>query len=189
MKQTKDKLKGKKIAFLATNGFEQSELFSPKRAVEEAGGEVVIVSPESGKIKSWKDGDWSESIAVDKTISEVIPMDFDGLVIPGGQINPDILRNNQKVVKFVKGFFDQEKRMPVAAICHGPWLLVEAGVVKDMKVTSYGSIKTDLINAGADWIDQEVVVDNGVVTSRSPEDLDAFCDKVVEELCEGAHAA
>ena len=181
-----NELKGKKVAILATNGFEDSELRSPKEALEKAGATTHIVSLESGSIKGWKDGDWHGSIDVDTTVGEASSDNYDALVLPGGVINPDLLRANAEAVDFVKSFFKAKK--PVAAICHGPWMLAEAGVLKGRKVTSYKSIKTDMINAGANWVDDEVVVDEGLVTSRSPKDLPAFNAKLVEEVAEGKHA-
>lgn len=178
-------LSNKKVAILATNGFEESELTQPKKALEEAGAKVDIVSEKSGKIKSWTDGNWGSEFTVDKTLDEVSQSDYNALMLPGGVINPDKLRLNKDAVNFVKSFFENHK--PVAAICHGPWLLAEADVLKGRKVTSFSSIKTDLINAGANWVDKEVVVDQGLVTSRSPEDLPAFNKKLVEEVSEGKH--
>ncbi|WP_179320285.1 type 1 glutamine amidotransferase domain-containing protein [Winogradskyella helgolandensis] len=180
-----ENLNKKTVAILATNGFEESELREPKKALEDAGAEVHIVSLESGEIKGWADGNWSNSYKVDKTLESVSQKDYNALVLPGGQINPDVLRKNKTAVSFVKSFFENHK--PVAAICHAPWLLAEAGVVKGRKITSYDSIKTDMINAGANWVDEEVVVDSGLVTSRSPEDLPAFNKKLVEEVYEGKH--
>ncbi|WP_299101103.1 type 1 glutamine amidotransferase domain-containing protein [uncultured Winogradskyella sp.] len=180
-----ENLNKKTVAILATNGFEESELREPKQALENAGADVHIVSLESGEIKGWADGNWSNSYKVDKTLNEVNQKDYNALMLPGGQINPDILRKNEDAVNFVKSFFENHK--PVAAICHAPWLLAEADVLKGRKVTSYDSIKTDLINAGANWVDEEVVVDSGLVTSRSPEDLPAFNAKLVEEVYEGKH--
>lgn len=178
-------LSNKKVAILATNGFEESELTQPKKALEDAGAKVEIVSEKSGKIKSWTDGNWGSEFTVDKTLDEVSQKDYNALMLPGGVINPDKLRRNKDAVEFVKSFFENHK--PVAAICHGPWLLAEADVLKGRKVTSFASIKTDLINAGANWVDKEVVVDQGLVTSRSPEDLPAFNKKLVEEVSEGKH--
>ena len=178
-------LSGKKIAILATNGFEQSELLEPKKALEEAGAQTHVVSLGSGSIKGWKDKNWGDSVDVDVTLAEASADDYDGLVLPGGQMNPDILRADEKAVAFVRDFFTQHK--PVGAICHGPWLLVEAGVVDGRTVTSYKSIQTDMKNAGANWVDQEVVVDQGLVTSRQPEDLPAFNAKLIEEFAEGKH--
>ena len=180
-------LNNKTVAILATNGFEESELSSPKKALEDAGADVHIVSLESGEIKAWSNGNWSNTYKVDKTLSEVNQKDYNALVLPGGQINPDLLRKDKNAVRFVKSFFENHK--PVAAICHAPWLLAEADVLKGRKITSYRSIKTDMINAGANWVDEEVVVDSGLVTSRSPEDLPAFNAKVVEEVYEGKHEA
>ena len=180
-----ENLNRKIVAILATNGFEESELKEPKKALEEAGAEVHIVSLESGEIKGWADGNWSNSYKVDKTLDDVSQSDYNALMLPGGVINPDLLRRNDKAVKFVKSFFENKK--PVAAICHAPWLLAEAGVLQGRKVTSYGSIKTDIINAGANWVDEEVVVDAGLITSRSPKDLPAFNAKLVEEVYEGKH--
>ncbi|MGV3460879.1 MAG: type 1 glutamine amidotransferase domain-containing protein [Flavobacterium sp.] len=175
----------KRIAILATNGFEESELKSPKEALENEGWTAHIVSPESGSIKSWSGKDWGKDFTVDKTIDEVSSKDYHALVVPGGVINPDRLRVNAKAVSFVKDFFDEKK--PVAAICHGPQVLINAGVVEGREMTSYESVKVDLQNAGANWVDKEVVVDNGLVTSRSPEDLPAFNKKLIEEIKEGKH--
>lgn len=175
----------KKVAILATNGFEEVELTSPKEAMEKEGFEVHIVSPEGGKIKAWDKTDWSKEYQVDKKLSEVSSKDYNALVLPGGVINPDNLRTNDNALKFVREFFEQKK--PVAAICHGPWTLISAGVVKGRKMTSYNSIKDDLVNAGANWVDQEVVVDEGFVTSRNPNDLPAFNSKLIEEIKEGKH--
>ncbi len=179
-------LNGKRVAILATHGFEESELKSPKEALEKAGATVHVVSPESGPIKGWKGGDWTGTVDVDRTLADAKASDYDALVLPGGVINPDKLRQDEKAVAFVRDFFTAKK--PVGAICHGPWTLVEADVVKGRKVTSYASIKTDLRNAGANWVDEEVVVDEGLVTSRSPKDLPAFNQKLVEEVAEGVHA-
>lgn len=178
-------LNKKTVAILATNGFEESELREPMNALKEAGADVHIVSLEKGKIKSWADGNWGKEYDVDKTLSEVSQKDYNALMLPGGVINPDILRRNEHAVDFVRSFFEQHK--PVAAICHAPWLLAEADVLKGRKITSYSSIKTDMINAGAHWVDEEVVVDQGLVTSRNPDDLPAFCRKLVEEIYEGKH--
>lgn len=180
-----ENLNRKTVAILATNGFEESELKEPKKALEEAGATVHIVSIESGEIKGWKDGDWSDSIKVDKTLGEVSQSDYNALMLPGGVINPDLLRKEEKAVNFVRSFFENKK--PVGAICHAPWILAEADVLRGRKVTSYDSIKTDIKNAGANWVDQEVVVDEGLVTSRNPNDLPAFNSKFVEEVYEGKH--
>ncbi|WP_373518214.1 type 1 glutamine amidotransferase domain-containing protein [Pricia sp.] len=175
----------KRIAILATNGFEESELKSPKEAMEKEGFKVDIVSLKSGEIKGWIDGNWSNTYKVDRTIDEVKADEYNALMLPGGVINPDLLRINEHVLVFVRDFFKQEK--PVAAICHAPWTLISADVVKGRKMTSYKSIKDDLINAGANWVDQEVVVDKGFVTSRNPDDLPAFNAKLIEEIKEGKH--
>lgn len=181
-----EKLRSKKVAILATDGFEKSELMSPKETLENAGAKTHIVSLESGEIKSWDEKNWGESVTVDKLVSDVSQSDYDALVLPGGVINPDLLRRDEKAVDFIRSFFENHK--PVAAICHAPQLLAEAGVLEGRKITSFASIKTDMINAGANWVDQEVVVDEGLVTSRSPEDLPAFNKKIVEEIAEGKHA-
>ena len=179
-------LSNKKIAILVTNGFEQSEFTEPKKAVENAGVTVHVVGLKSGSIKSWNEGNWGGEFPVDKTIDEVSVSDYDSLILPGGVINPDYLRRDNKAVEFVRGFVEQNK--PVAAICHGPWMLAEAGVLEGRKMTSFPSIKTDMINAGANWVDKEVVVDQGLTTSRNPNDLPAFCEKIIEEIAEGKHA-
>lgn len=176
----------KNVAILATDGFEESELKAPKEALENEGWTAHIVSLKSGEIKSWTAGNWGSSYKVDKTLDEVSASDYDALVLPGGVINPDKLRVEDKALKFVKGFFEAKK--PVAAICHGPWTLINADVVKGREMTSYKSIKQDLINAGAVWSDEEVVTDQGLVTSRDPNDLPAFCRKMVEEIKEGIHS-
>lgn len=175
-----EKLKGLKIAVLATSGFEESELFEPKKALEDNGAEVHIVAPEDGKIKAWNHGNWSREIAVDVVVDKASVDDYDALVIPGGVINPDKLRRSNTAVEFVKSFFEKEK--PVASICHGPQVLIEAEVVKGRTMTSFFSVKKDVINAGADWVDKEVVVDNGLITSRNPGDLDAFNKTIVEHF-------
>ncbi|NHN26880.1 type 1 glutamine amidotransferase [Flavobacterium jejuense] len=175
----------KKIAILATNGFEEVELTSPKEALEKEGWSTEIVSPNSGSIKAWASTDWGKLYPVDKTIDEAHFSDYNALLLPGGVINPDQLRTNEKALEFVKAFFEAGK--PVAAICHGPQTLISAEVVAGRKMTSYPSIKQDLINAGAEWHDKEVVVDKGLVTSRTPDDLPAFNKKMVEEIKEGMH--
>lgn len=175
----------KKIAILATNGFEESELKSPKDYLEKQGWTAEIVSPESGMIKSWSGKDWGKEYKVDRTLAEASAKDYDGLVLPGGVINPDKLRIDDNAIAFVQDFFRDKK--PVAAICHGPQLLISAELVRGRQMTSYPSVKVDLINAGANWVDEEVVVDNGLVTSRSPADLPAFNQKMVEEFKEGKH--
>ncbi|MGO4708741.1 type 1 glutamine amidotransferase domain-containing protein [Chryseobacterium sp. 2TAF14] len=175
----------KKIAILATHGFEESELKSPKEHLENQGWTAHIISPKSGTIKAWAEKDWGKEYNVDKTISEASSSDYDALVLPGGVINPDQLRTNDEAINFVKDFFNQHK--PVAAICHGPQILINAEAVNGRKLTSVNSISKDLKNAGAVWEDSEVVVDNGLVTSRTPEDLPAFNAKLVEEINEGKH--
>lgn len=180
-----ENLERKRVAILATNGFEESELLKPKAALEKAGAQVEIVSDRTGNIKSWKDGQWGTEVSVDKTIDQVSQSEYNALMLPGGVMNPDTLRKNRNAVSFVKSFFENHK--PVGAICHAPWMLAEADVLNNRKVTSYGSIKTDLVNAGANWVDEEVVVDEGLVTSRTPDDLNAFCSKLVEEVYEGKH--
>ena len=178
---------GKKVAFLATNGFERSELEQPYRALSNAGYEVFIVSPERDKIRSWEETDWGREFKVDMELKDADPEKFDALVLPGGVINPDTLRRNPDAVKFVKAFFEGETQKPVGAICHGAWMLAEADVVKNRKMTSFKSIHTDLYNAGALWEDVEVVEDNGLVTSRGPEDLPAFIAKLKEVIEHGEY--
>lgn len=175
----------KTIAILATNGFEESELKSPKEHLEKQGWKVDIVSPESGSIKAWAEKDWGKEYAVDKEVSAVSASDYDALVLPGGVINPDKLRTDEKALGFVRNFFEQKK--PVGAICHGPQVLIDAEVVEGRNLTSVQNISKDLINAGARWEDKEVIVDAGLVTSRTPEDLPAFNAKLVEEINEGRH--
>ncbi|MAP81126.1 MAG: protease [Aequorivita sp.] len=175
----------KRIAILATNGFEESELKSPKEAMEDAGFKVDIISEESGTIKGWADGNWSNEYTVDDTLDNVSASSYNALMLPGGVINPDKLRRNEKALSFVQDFFEQKK--PVAAICHAPQILISANVVKGRKMTSFNSIKDDLVNAGANWVDEEVVVDEGFVTSRNPDDLPAFNSKLIEEIKEGKH--
>lgn len=178
-------LNSKRVAILATDGFEQSELEQPLNALREAGAEVDIVSTHNGSIKGWHDGNWGNEVNVDKTLAQVGSKDYNALVLPGGVINPDKLRNDKDAVAFVNAFFDEKK--PVGAICHGPWTMIETGKLKGRKVTSYPSLRTDLTNAGAEWVDEEVVVDQGIVTSRNPNDLPAFCNKMIEEVREGKH--
>lgn len=184
---TQKKLSGKKVAILATHGFEYSELTSPRETLLAAGAEVDIVSQQEGNITGWSGKNWADEVKVDKTLAQASAADYDALVLPGGLINPDTLRQDKQAISFIRGFFSDQTNKPVAAICHGPWLLAEAGVLKGRKVTSYASIQTDLKNAGAQWVDEDVVVDNGLVTSRFPDDLAAFNRKLVEEVCEGRH--
>ncbi|WP_105474294.1 type 1 glutamine amidotransferase domain-containing protein [Jejuia pallidilutea] len=181
------KLEGKKIAILATDGFEKSELFQPLETLKNEGATVHIISNKDGAIKSWDDTNWGKTINVDKTLNQANESDYNALVLPGGQINPDVLRIEDSALNFVKAFFKSGK--PVAAICHAPWLLISAGVINGRKVTSYKSIKDDVINAGGNWVDEEVVVDSGLITSRNPKDLPAFCNKIIEEVREGKHEA
>jgi protease I len=179
------KLTGKKVAILTENGFEESELTSPKKALEEAGATVHIVSPQKDKVKGWNHDHWSIELNVDVTVDKADPDNYDALVVPGGVMNPDLMRANKDCVDFAATFLEEGK--PVAAICHGPQLLIETGLLKGREMTSYHSVKTDLKNAGVQWVDKEVVVDQGLVTSRSPEDLEAFNKKMVEEIGEGIH--
>jgi protease I len=178
-------LTGKKVAILTENGFEEVELTSPKKALEEAGATAHIVSPQKEKVKAWKDSNWSIELPVDVMLPGANADDYDAIVVPGGVINPDKMRRNGECVDFVQHFLENGK--PVAAICHGPQLLIETGLLKGRKMTSFPSIKTDLENAGVKWYDKEVVVDNGLVTSRSPKDLPAFNKKMIEEIKEGVH--
>jgi protease I len=180
-----DELQGKRIAFLATDGVEQVELTEPWTAVEEAGGEPELIALERGEIQGFDHHDKDQRFPVDTAVADADPGDYDGLVLPGGVINPDILRTNEAAVRLVREFFEQGK--PVAAICHGIWTLVEAGVVKGRTLTSWPSLRTDIENAGGTWVDEEVCVDRGLVTSRKPDDLPAFCRKLVEEFGEGVH--
>ncbi len=180
------KLNGKKVAILATDGFEQSELQEPHKALLNHGAKVDIISLKKGKIKGWKDKNWGDEVEANVSIDEAKSGNYDALVLPGGVMNPDKLRMNRDVVNLVTDFLEQGK--PIAAICHGPWTLIETNKIKGRKMTSYESIKTDLINAGVKWVDEEVVVDKGLVTSRTPKDLPAFCKKMVEEIAEGVHA-
>lgn len=179
-------LSNKKVIILTEEGFEQIELTSPKAALEAAGATVHVVSPQSGKVRAWDNTDWGIEVKVDRQLSEVSPDDYDALVLPGGVLNPDKLRQNKTAIAFVSAFLDEGK--PIAAICHGPQVLIETGMIGGRTLTSYPSLKTDLENARAHWIDQDVVVDNGLVTSRRPADLEAFNNKMIEEIAEGVHA-
>lgn len=178
-------LSGKRIAFLATDGFEQVELTKPWDAIKKAGAEVELVSIKNGEIQGMRHHDKADTFKVNKTVEQADASSYDGLVLPGGVANPDALRMEEKAVSFVRDFFEQHK--PVAAICHGPWTLVEADVLKGRTVTSWPSLKTDITNAGGEWVDEEVHVDQGLVTSRKPDDLEAFCAKAIEEFAEGKH--
>ncbi|WP_316013396.1 type 1 glutamine amidotransferase domain-containing protein [Roseobacter sp. HKCCA0434] len=173
-------LNGHRIAILATDGFEQSELQVPLKQLKDAGAEVHVVSLEAGEIKGWDEDDWGDSVAVDKTLDQANSGEYDALVLPGGQINPDLLRVEEKAIKFIQAF-DQEAK-PIAAICHAPWLLIEAGLADGRMLTSYPSIRTDLTNAGAEVVDTAVVTDRNLITSRNPGDLDAFCDAIAEAV-------
>ena len=181
-----NELNGKRIAALVDNGFEQVELTSPKEALEKAGAKVDVVSPQNGRVKGWQHTAWGDEIAVDRPLSDAKADDYDGLLLPGGVMNPDKLRANDQAVAFVRAFVEAQK--PIAAICHGPWTLIEAGAVRGKTMTSWPSLKTDLRNAGANWVDQQVVVDNGLVTSRKPDDIPAFSQKAIEEFAEGKHS-
>ncbi|MDX1627345.1 MAG: type 1 glutamine amidotransferase domain-containing protein [Fulvivirga sp.] len=178
-------LEGKRIAILVEDGFEEIEFTKPKDTLMEQGAEVDVISPKSGKVKAWNSTEWGEEYEVDTLLKDANAEDYNGLVLPGGLFNPDKLRMNEDAVLFVKKFFEEGK--PIAAICHGPWTLIETGALQGRKLTSYPSIQTDLKNAGARWVNEEVVVDQGLVTSRNPDDLPAFCKKMIEEFCEGVH--
>ncbi|MGC2402112.1 MAG: type 1 glutamine amidotransferase domain-containing protein [Acidobacteriaceae bacterium] len=177
------KLQGKRIAIVATDGFEEVELTEPRKALEAAGAKVDIISPKEGQIRGWKFTEWGDSVKVDKTLEQAKPADYDGLVLPGGQINPDKLRIEPRAVTFVRDFFNSGR--PVGAICHGPWLLVEAAVVKRKTLTSWPSIRTDIRNAGGHWVDEEVVTDGNLTTSRKPDDLPAFNERLIREFSQG----
>lgn len=182
-------LNGKRIAILATNGFEQAELEVPRERLKKAGATVEVISLAAGEIRGWDKKDWGRSVKVDKALDQASASDYDAAVLPGGQINPDLLRVEPKALKFIKDVFDAkfDAKKVVAAVCHAPWLLIETGIAKGRKMTSYKSIKTDVVNAGAKWEDSEVVVDQGVITSRNPGDLEAFSAKIIEEVKEGRH--
>jgi protease I len=179
-------LKGKRIAALVDNGFEQVELVDSKQALEAEGAKVDVVSPQTDKVRGWQRGEWGDDITVDARLDDARPDVYDGLLLPGGVMNPDRLRMNPKAVQFVRAFV--EARKPIAAICHGPWTLIEAGGVNGRRMTSWPSLESDLRNAGAQWVDQAVVVDRGWVTSRKPDDIPAFNEKAIEEFAEGRHA-
>ena len=178
-------LNGKRIAAIATHGFEESELLDPKRALEEAGARVDIIAPDAGTIRGWSQKNWGKEVRVDRIVAEASPSEYDAVLLPGGVMNPDMLRLNRQAIAFIRQAFDAGK--PIAAICHGPWTLIEAGVVGGVRMTSWPSLMTDLKNAGATWVDEEVVVDRGIVTSRKPADIPAFNRKMIEEIAEGAH--
>ncbi len=178
-------LSNKKVAILVADGFEQVEMTEPREALDKAGAETFIVSPVKGEVQGWKHHDKADKFPVEFLLDEANADEFDALLLPGGVASPDQLRMNPKAVEFVKAFFDAEK--PVAVICHGPWTLIDAGVVRGRRITSWPSVKTDLINAGADWVDEECVVDNGLVSSRNPDDIPAFNEKMIEEFAEGKH--
>jgi protease I len=181
-----EQLKGRRVAALVANGFEQAELLEPKKALEEAGARVEVISPEQGEVKGWNHTDWGERVKVDRRLEDARADEYDALLLPGGVMNPDKLRMNRHAVEFVKQLAAAGK--PIAVICHGPWTLVEADVVRGVRMTSWPSVKTDLVNAGANWVDEEVVVDRGIVSSRKPADLPAFNRKMIEEFAEGRHA-
>jgi protease I len=181
-----EKVQGKKVAILVTKGFEQVEMTEPRKALEQAGAKADLIAPENDTVRGWNHTDWGDEFDVDVPLNTANANDYDALVLPGGVMSPDHLRMNEQAVRFVRSFFEAGK--PVAAICHGPWTLIEAGVVDGRTVTSYPSLRTDLENAGAKWVDEEVVVDNGLVTSRNPDDIPAFNRKIVEEVAEGRHA-
>ena len=179
------KLEGRKVAILAADGFEQVELTKPRTALDEAGARTTVVSIKPGKIQGMNHAEKGDTVMVERTLDEAKPDDFDALLIPGGLINPDTLRSSEEALEFVRHFFREGK--PVAAICHAPWVLIDVSVIRGRTVTSWPAIKTDVRNAGAHWVDKDVVVDNGLVTSRKPDDIPAFNEKMIEEFCEGRH--
>ncbi len=182
---TQQQLGGKRVAILATDGVERVELLEPRKALDDAGARTVVVSPKTGSIKGWEHDHWGDDIAVDLLLENASADDFDALMLPGGVMNPDKLRVDKRAVQFVRSFFDAGK--PVAAICHAPWMLVEADVIVGRTITSWPSLRTDVRNAGAEWVDRDVVTDDGLVTSRKPEDIPAFSRKMIEEFAEGLH--
>src|SRR5690625_199219 len=181
-----EKLQNKKVAILVAEQFEQVEMTEPRRALQEAGAETVLIAPESGSIRAWNEDDWGDEFDVDQALDQANESDFDALLLPGGVNSPDTLRTNERALKFVHHFFESGK--PVASLCHGPWTLINAGVVNGRTMTSSPAIQVDLKNAGANWLDQEVVTDMGLVTSRGPQDLEAFNRKMIEEIGEGIHS-
>jgi protease I len=181
------KLRGRKIAILVTHGFEQVELTEPRKALQQAGADTKVVSPAEGKVKGWNFTEWGDEIPVDVPLPQARAEDYDALLLPGGVMNPDQLRVMPPALAFVREFF--ESRKPVAVICHGPWTLIDAGVVRGRRITSWPSVRTDLVNAGADWVDGEAIVDHGLVSSRKPDDIPQFNAAMIEEFAEGRHAA
>jgi protease I len=181
-------LQGRRVAALVAHGFEQAELLEPKKALENAGARVDVISPEQGtEVKGWNHTEWGQTVKIDRHLDQANPADYDALLLPGGVMNPDRLRMHDIAVRFARSFFDEGK--PVAAICHGPWLLIDAGIARGARLTSWPSLKTDLRNAGAQWVDQTVVDDNGLVTSRKPDDIPAFNEKMIEEFARGKREA
>jgi len=178
-------VKGKRVAILVTDGFEQVEMTGPRKALDDAGAKTILIAPKSGQVKGWETKEWGKSFEVDLTLDKAKADDFDALLLPGGVMSPDKLRMDERAVAFVKAFHDGGK--PIAAICHGPWTLIEAGAVKGLKMTSWPSLRTDAKNAGAEWVDEPVVCDRGIVTSRKPDDIPAFNKKMLEEFAEGKH--
>ncbi len=179
------KLNGLKVAILATDGFEQSELLEPRKALQEAGAETQVIAPKSGRIRGWNHTEWGQEVAVDQELESADPADYDALVLPGGVMNPDKLRAIPAAVSFARSFFDADK--PVAAICHGPWTVIESGAARGHRMTSWPSLQTDLRNAGAEWVDEEVVVDRNLVTSRKPDDIPAFNRAAIELFAQSRH--
>jgi len=183
---SEQQLEGKRVAALVAEGFEEAELLEPRKALEEAGAAVDVISPESGrKVKGWNHTKWGTKVKIDQHLTDARPENYDALLLPGGVMNPDKLRTFPDAIDFVRRFFDEGK--PIGVICHGPWTLIEAGVVRSVRMTSWPSLKTDLTNAGARWVDEEVVVDRGIVSSRKPDDIPAFNQKMIEEIAEGQH--